>query len=308
MSLEYPDILEKIIVFSRVVDLYVLMRTSKTIRDIVGQSDVWKYVPGDTLSDLPKYINVEEIFKLFVSIRLSKKSFAVRQYYGNWYYLYTMKRWFTNSGQNTWSLYSLLQLSPLGEMNDIEKMSKICGFISAPHETKEYHDWSLLMPELSEKLTASVPFAHPERDKILQLIYVSTSSFDYGEHSAMITITNTKIKQGPKHSKFYWYPIERRHGGIIFPEHFYYRFIFTYFANRDDQCLYSKNNGPKITMYSHEFLDKISKISWKLEVKYETLLEIIRIVLGKTIRKCERKVNLFMKYPNSYNEDPDSDE
>lgn len=311
--MEHPDILEKIIVFSKDIDLYALMQTCKTIRNIVGKSDAWKY--AFRASNLPKYMNIEEIFKLFMSISLNKQNFAIRDYYGDWYYLHVMKKWLAGYCQTSWNLYSILCLFLNAETNEtLKKMSTICGFISEPVVSKYYDDWSLMMPTLAEKLNFDIkpyfsdrPFydsgmklssehSKDMRDKILQFIYVDTYSYNYGDNIVVVTITNTKIKRGPGYPGFVWYPIKPICLSID-PKHFYYRFKFDYFSDRFGFCSYSKNGDDGHILWEDGLLEIILEIADKLEVNGAMLFEIMKIVAGKTSPRCEKKIDEFI---NSY--------
>lgn len=289
--LEHPDILEKIIIFLEAFDRYNLMETCRTIRDIIGKSDVWKRTPKGDIITCKDNTKIEVMFKLFMSIRLSKRTFAIQDYYGDWYYLYTMHVWFVADCQTNWGLYSLL--SPNG-IADIEKMIKICEFLSLELETKEYRDWSLMMPKLAKKLDFDPSFYNLDANRILKFIYLTTYWYEYEDQLGVITITNTKIKSNPIYPGFVWYPIESI-GGTIAPEHFCYRFCFRY-ASNTEFCAFSKNGKKFQIIYSSDFLRKIQKISVKLNVGYKTLFEIVRIVLGKTIPQCEQRIHEFMNW------------
>lgn len=315
--MEYPDILEKILIFLNDDDLFILMQTCRTVRNIVGKSDIWKRVSRHKFDDLPKYINIEEIFKLFVSIKLSKKTFAIQPYYGDWYYLYVMKRWFSNYFQDTWSLYSLLHAS-----TDIEKMSKICGFISELVIAKQYHEWTYYISELSKNLDRALGLSSTSGcalsltsgcakgtniDKILQSIYIDGDGYNNGEDRFVsITIINTKIKYSSIEPKMICYPIGA-YDMPMDPKHFYYKVTF-YYQRYFDVCSYSKNNGKICDSNSGGFLLKLHEIANELEVNPNVFREVIRIVLGKNTVQCEKKVNEFMRFREVQNtNDVDAD-
>lgn len=286
MNMEYPDVLEKILVFLMTADLYNLMQTCRTIRDIVGKSDVWKYLPKNKVIACKDNTKIKEIFEIFVSIRLSKRTFAIQDYYGDWYYLYIMYTWFGPDYRTNWNLYSLLKYP-----QDIEKLLKICEFVL--EYDKNHRDWTLMIPKLIKKLVISSPvWTIKDMFKVLKSIYIMPYFYDQNDRFGAIIITNTKIKSNSGYPGFIWYPIESTNGTIA-PEHFYYEFIIEYFRD-DGFCSFSKNGSKFCNISSNVFLKKIQDISVELDVSYETLSDIVRIVLGKTISQCEQQINEFM--------------
>lgn len=288
--IENNDILEKIIVFLFEHDLYVLMRVSKPIRNIIGKSDVWKYISGTKPADLPKFINVKEVFRLFLSIKMSVRSFTIRSYYGDWYYLHVMKKWLSESWQHNWSLYSIFK-----HPEDIEKIRQICGFISLSNEGKRYSDWKWMMPILSDRISLSISCSQDKLDKILQMIYVNVMFYDDSINEGTFNICNTKLKLGET-SGFVWYPLEfSRRALDPTSKHVFYQFTFHY-QNRHDFCVYSKNGGIGNQIYSNEFVEIVSDISKELSVDFDTFSDVIRLVAGKGLPACEVQINEFISY------------
>lgn len=279
MDLESVDILEKIVVFFNVKELFSLLLVSKQIRNIVAKSDIWKYallasrheIDIDS-NELSKYVNVAEIFKLFTSIEFHKNPFKISSVAldQDWYYLYIMNIQLVRINTEYWNIHGLIN-----NQNDMIKLCQISGFVSSPLEAKKYYDCRQLMLEVRKKLESSFVWNTEDKIPILRSIYVNISNYNITEKSNIIIISNRVMENIPE------------------PQHFSYYFAF---INADFcSCLFSLDGEEYRGLTALEFLEKISEMSEKLEVDVIVFSKIIRIILSRN-SQCEQQINNFMKH------------
>jgi hypothetical protein len=284
------DVLDKIIFYLKDVDLYQLMTTCKYMRNTIGTSDVWKGVNCcRDLTGIAEFVDVEKVFELFSSIKLNTRSFAIRDYYSTWYYLYVLKSWI-NRDNGYWNVYSLVNNLP-----DITKLCQVNGF-TLENCTEQYRDWSMLLPDVAEKL---LKVNDEDWDKILRMIYIDIYGYSYDDCGCRMIITNTKMTRGYR-KHFGWYPIQpcshERENVIIDSNHFYYTLTYKY--NSCDchpaKCKIGKNGEKNVEILPVDFSEKILDISMELDVEYETLFQIIVILLEKFGYQCTASVKRFI--------------
>lgn len=292
--MQSTDILEKILIFLEDVDLYALMQTCKTIRNIVGQSNVWIHIRNWMNFDgIFEYINIDAVVELFMSIKISKKNFAIQPYYGKYYYLYIMKMWIAEGNNDFWSIYSLIN-----NQGDIKKLYKLCCHIHESEYASQYYELIDIIEKLGKKLGE---ITHIDRDKILQMIYIN-DTFTDGKSviwsNTKLYISNVKIKYNHD-SKKQWYPLTlfsaEPTGGD-----FYYKISHSYDSKN---MTISKNRGDGNDVNSGIIRQKILEISKDMNVDFNTLFNILRILLGKCIPYCVNKIDQFIEYADNSEDD-----
>lgn len=286
--LECPDILEKILVFFDLAsDLYSLMQTCKRIRNIVGLSKVWICsirAPGDKFDKTLEYINIEKVFQLFMSIKLSKKDFVMRPYYGDYYYLYIMKFWVAGFNNDYWSIYSLIN-----NQDDIIKLYKLCCYIEEPGLGKTYKEWVRIIGAIGEKMKK---IQHSDKDRILQMIYISQTY--NGVNEIQIHISSTKISRNVIHwgDKKPWFPLGRGYSGER-PTGFDYCYRVT-FRQQFSEISLVPNNASTSRTVTKSINTEIQKIAENMRTKPEVLSDILKIILSRGIPLYESLLhNIF---------------
>lgn len=196
--LKCKDTLEKIMNFLNVGELLTLIQTCKDIRNIVGKSKIWKYkYYCETLSDT--YINVKELWKLFLSINIIEKpKFATREYYGKWYYLCIMNYWI-GCEHEYWCIYDFFK-----NIDQLEKLATLTGCLGNHILSACYHEMSTLLPEIKEHIEY---LKITDCDKMLKSIYVKPL-YIYEELLIDFVITNTKITTKIENGAFKIYPMD----------------------------------------------------------------------------------------------------
>lgn len=289
--MQYPDILEKILIFLGYTDLYNLMQTCKTIRNIVGQSNAWTYIHEWMEFDgIFEYINIDTVVELFISIKISKKNFAIRPYYGKHYYLYTMKTWIAESNNDFWNMHSLIN-----NQGDIKKLYKLSCHIDEPEYAKRYQEWMEIVKKLDEKLKE---INHVDRDKILQMVYINntfTDNQDIGYSSTRIYISNAKIKYNYD-SKKRWYPFAL-YGTDPVDGNFCYRIQYDYDS---ENMTILKNGGNKNNIYPNIVCQKILELSKDIKVDFNTLFNILKILLGRCVPQHVNEIDRYMGHADNF--------
>jgi hypothetical protein len=240
------DILDKIVDCLKDVDLCRLMSTCIYMRNYIGPSDVWKKIkPNMDLDGIAEFIDGEKLFDFFLSINFNKGTFAMRDYYGPWYYLYVLKTWITRC--HYWSVHSLIR-NPTG----IVKLKKLSGFL-LEHDVS-YSDWIVSIPCVSEKLSK---INHDDKNKILKSIYIGVDCYSRRSHRYQITIVVDIFKRSSSSD---------------------IDISYNYYTGGDFSI---RQNGLLRYVSLWDFSHAIKDISAKLGVNFNTLFDIIIILLGK---------------------------
>lgn len=288
-----PDVFEKIAFYLKDVDLYTLMETCKDVRDYIGLSNIWKKMHRHTKFDgILEVVDIREAFELFKSLKICKTNFQIRDYYGEWYYLYVLKTWIGEDYWNFWSIHSLIN-----NQKDIEILCRLSGFVNEPRKAMEYHKWINLIKKLSENL---LKIKDIEKDEILKRIYINGLEYDNEDKDCLIYITDKQINY------YRWDSLKAANSkhtledmcvtATINPGDFYYTISFIYYDysyNDVPQCAISKNEYKMSPCSRENFPQMIKKISRKMEFSYEIFMKLIVIVLGKFGYQCARSIQDF---------------
>lgn len=224
----------------------------------------------------------------------------MREYYGDWYYLHVFKKWIND--YDYWSVYSVIN-----NIDDIEVLTKISGFVREPVTCSKYNGWVRHMSTLAETLSE---INHPNKDEILRHIYISGVCYEFGEDFCIFYIVKPKIKfETPGFNIYPIDPDDKYKTGTIpiimpttnielEPGDFYYKIRFDYFGNSSitgfNNCSIVKNHPTSLNYMSREgFHEKISIIAQEFNFEREILMKIVIILLGKTRSLWNRIVNFF---------------
>jgi hypothetical protein len=278
-----PDNLNEIISYLKEKHLYLLMTTCKFWRNFICAS-----------------VNGREVFKTFLSIKLSIKDFVMRDYYGSCYCLHVVKKWIGESFNDHWSVYSLIN-----NLSDVRKLCSLSGFVSEYEIASKYHGWTKILPEIAEEIAEMTEeLSETDVNKILSMTYLNTENYINEYEYCTITIVNTKLVRG-KRANFAWYPIKGP--SKIDPNHFHCNIKFECNRNDRTKCWLRINMNKKGEEYipSKKFSEYILDLSMKLNVKFDALYEIIIILLGRSNYNNQEIVRNFIDRGNSKcKEDP----
>lgn len=258
------DTMRKIAHYLTDKDLYRLMMTCKTLRDLIGTSDIWKNLYEIMeLHKLDNLVNGVELFKIFISITLSVRNFALREYYGNWYYLYVLHDWI--DFRTIWNIKVLFQKS-----KDIEKLYTISCLVRAHKIADVYHEWERIIPRLYHEMSK---IQHADKDKILNLMYLdSDNGSQY--YQMFVMITDQKMS--------YFYPLE---GEDIYPFdlqneiRIYYGFYFN--LSKPILEVTDLHTDESYECHGKNFNDLMERISKEIDVASDVLSRVVLTALGR---------------------------
>jgi hypothetical protein len=279
--------------------LYSLMIACKFSRNFVCASNVWGKIdnPMD-FNNILGPVDGREVFKLFLSIKLSTKNFILRDHYGSCYCLYIVKKWISRSFNDYWNVYSLINYP-----SDVCKLYFLSGLVLEHEHMQRYYNWTILLPRIFKEL---LQINDTDRNKILRMLYINTRDYNDGNDYCKMVIMNTKLTHETGTS-FDWYPIG--YSSKIDPKHFYYNIEFYYHKeNFNYRCAIGMNKKAGVYIIPGDFSKKILDISAKLNVNFNTLRKIIIVFLGKSYFDRQDSVNKFIMAEHLPNEFESDDE
>jgi hypothetical protein len=282
--LHFPnEILSIILSYTDEFGLVHLMISCKKLRDLVGLSNAWKNLDSNyNFDEIVKYVKLDELYKTFLSINLSKKQFAIKPYYGTWYYLWIMSEW-TSCCRQYWNCYKLVT-----NINETDKLYSLSCHLQISQINNHYDNWKNIIPHLKKEF---LKINHSDKDRILQMIYLDPHKYYYSLDATSIYISNIPITTSlNKYKLITWYPFDY----FDFPNHIiHYKITFKYTINFDPQLIITKNNHIMKYYYPSESTKAILNISTDLNFDYNTLSHIIKTILAKNSSACINFVDHF---------------
>lgn len=279
-------VLEEVIKYLYEFSLYNLMQTCKTLRNMIGLSNVWEkqhlYIMrfDDVLN-----VDVMRLFEIFKSLKICKTNFAIREYYGKSYYLFVMKSWI-RTYRTFWSAYLLVN-NPY----DVEKLHHLCVELKESISINLYKKWIKIIPYLSEQLSK---INDVEKDEILKRIYI-TSIRRSQQIRCEFYLTGRNIKyvtrKKPSNEKLICSDLYSSvYAGKFFYNVEYERIISGSSSTGWKNYFYvrgcSDEVGQKCTI--KQFVEKMESISVEMGFDKLTLIKIIFYIVSLNYTNCRK--------------------
>jgi hypothetical protein len=261
------------------IDLYNLMCVCVKLRNCIGKSDFWK---GFMRVEMDEYINYCNIFEIFQWLGITKCGFVWRDYYSEYYFCYTLQKWFDEHHQ--WFCLSEICKNPINlywmsHMNAIIMKDKITSNV--------YNDWNNWCGTFVKKMENKF---NSKLQAVLKCIYVNPFYCNWRGHDPAILfvkngITHNKIKQN-----FSWIPIYMNGEQHIEGTDSVYHIKYRYHSESIHFAIYVNQKLVK-NVCAKEILEQIAK---EFSLDITSIIYIFYLLAGN-----EKTIEQFTNYLNA---------